>query len=204
MLTNSSVLKIIHHFCLPAYKKYNKIWEELIAYFPTKWHVPHIKLCLQQFFIAVGMFIPSCYLVTIGEYIETDHGHTPTIILLFLRVSVATGTCLPSRCLAIKGGIHVTEPLPSNGRRDINTDTQTDGRDLWSMPLWWAWVPWYTYQVLIKTGSGTLKLRGEGFTDTTVLSLLFKTFSDLWALTSLSYTIMNYTAHHNSSFAADN
>jgi hypothetical protein len=28
-----------------------------------------------------------------------------------------------------------------------HTDTQSDGRDLWSMPLRWAQVPWCTYQV---------------------------------------------------------
>jgi hypothetical protein len=31
---------------------------------------------------------------------------------------------------APKGVIHLTEPLPSNDRRDTHTDTQTDGRDL--------------------------------------------------------------------------
>jgi hypothetical protein len=39
----------------------------------------------------------------------------PTILLLL--VFVAGGSCLPSCCLAVKGGIHFTEPLPSkNGR----------------------------------------------------------------------------------------
>jgi hypothetical protein len=40
-----------------------------------------------------------------------------------------------------------TDPLPSNGRRDTHTDTQTDGRDLWITALRWAQVPWYTYQI---------------------------------------------------------
>jgi hypothetical protein len=44
-------------------------------------------------------------------------------------VYVAAGTCLPSRCLALKGGIHLTVSLP-NDRRDTHADTQTDGRDL--------------------------------------------------------------------------
>jgi hypothetical protein len=34
-----------------------------------------------------------------------------------------------------------TEPLASNDRRDTHIDTQTDGRDLWSMPWRWAQVP---------------------------------------------------------------
>jgi hypothetical protein len=50
-----------------------------------------------------------------------------------LRVFVAVVTWLPSRCLATIG--------------DTHTDTQTDGRDFWSMPLRWAQLPWYTYQV---------------------------------------------------------
>jgi hypothetical protein len=45
------------------------------------------------------------------------------IILLLLLVFVAAGTCLPSRCLAMKVDKHFTEPLPSNDRRDTHTDT---------------------------------------------------------------------------------
>jgi hypothetical protein len=30
---------------------------------------------------------------------------------------------------------------------DTRTDTQTDGRNLWSTPLRWAQVPWYTLQL---------------------------------------------------------
>jgi hypothetical protein len=70
----------------------------------------------------------------------------PTIFLL-LRVFVAQGTRLPFRCLAMKGGIHFTEPLPSNDRRDTHTDTETNGRDLGSMLLRWAQMSWYTYQI---------------------------------------------------------
>jgi hypothetical protein len=33
--------------------------------------------------------------------------------------------------------------LPSTDRRDTRTDTQTDGRDLWSGPLRWAQLSWY-------------------------------------------------------------
>jgi hypothetical protein len=53
----------------------------------------------------------------------------PTILLL-LRVFTAAGTCLPSRCLAMKGWIHFTLPLPSKDNRDTHIDTQTGGRDL--------------------------------------------------------------------------
>jgi hypothetical protein len=41
----------------------------------------------------------------------------------------------------------LTEPLSRNDRRDAHLDTQTDGKDLWSMPLRWAQVIWYTRQV---------------------------------------------------------
>jgi hypothetical protein len=43
----------------------------------------------------------------------------PKIILL-LRAFVAAGTSLPSRCLAKKGGMHFTEPLSSNDRRNTH------------------------------------------------------------------------------------
>jgi hypothetical protein len=52
------------------------------------------------------------------------------ILLLLLHVFIAMGMCLTSRCLAPKGGTHLTEPLLSNDRRDKYTDTQTAGRDL--------------------------------------------------------------------------
>jgi hypothetical protein len=38
----------------------------------------------------------------------------------------------------MKGGIHFTEPLPRNDRRDTHTDTQIDGRDLGNTLLKWA------------------------------------------------------------------
>jgi hypothetical protein len=53
----------------------------------------------------------------------------PTILLL-VRLFLAKGTCLPSRCLATKGRIHSIEPFPSNYGTDAYRDTQTDGRDL--------------------------------------------------------------------------
>jgi sulfite exporter TauE/SafE len=50
-------------------------------------------------------------------------------IFALFRVFVAAGTCLQSHCLGMKGGLHFSEPLPSNDRWDTHTDTQTDGRD---------------------------------------------------------------------------
>jgi hypothetical protein len=41
--------------------------------------------------------------------------------------SIVAGTCLPSRCLAPKGGIHLTELLTSNERRDTHTDRLMGG-----------------------------------------------------------------------------
>jgi hypothetical protein len=38
------------------------------------------------------------------------------IVLLLLRVFVATGTCLPSRYLEPKGKVRFTEPLTSNDK----------------------------------------------------------------------------------------
>jgi hypothetical protein len=57
----------------------------------------------------------------------------PTILLL-LRLIVATGTRLSSRCLATI-------------REDTHPDTQTDGRDFLIRPLRWTHVSWYAYQV---------------------------------------------------------
>jgi hypothetical protein len=50
-------------------------------------------------------------------------------------------------CVYSLSGNVFTEPLPSIWKRDTHTDTQTDGRDLWSTQLRWAQFPWYTYQV---------------------------------------------------------
>jgi hypothetical protein len=45
--------------------------------------------------------------------------------------------------------------LPSNDKGNTDTDTQTDGRNLWSKPLRWAQVPGF-----IQIGSGIQKLIG--------------------------------------------
>jgi hypothetical protein len=62
----------------------------------------------------------------------------PTFLLL-LRVFVAAGTCLPSRCLAPEKGIHLTEPLPCNARRDTHIDRLMGGvfrNSLFNRILW--------------------------------------------------------------------
>jgi hypothetical protein len=51
------------------------------------------------------------------------HRHARPASLLLLRVFVAAGTCLSSRCLATIGRIHFTKALPINDRRDTHTDT---------------------------------------------------------------------------------
>jgi hypothetical protein len=133
---------------------HKKFWEELTSYFPLKRHWPHGKRPLQQFFVAAGKCIQTRCLATIWDTqtapqtllwwnIDRIQKTRPTILLL-LRVFVAVGTCLPSRCLALKGGLKLTEPLPSNDRRDTHIDTRTEGRDLWSTPLRCARLPWYT------------------------------------------------------------
>jgi hypothetical protein len=66
-----------------------------------------------------------------GIHKHTDRYKHPTI-LIFLRVFAAAGTCLPSRCLSMKGGGY-TRILPSLCLvtiRGIHIYTQTDGRDL--------------------------------------------------------------------------
>jgi hypothetical protein len=53
------------------------------------------------------------------EKIRTAYKITRSTILSLLRVFIAAGTCLPSCCVAPNGGIHLTEPLACNDRRDI-------------------------------------------------------------------------------------
>jgi hypothetical protein len=82
-----------------------KFWEELIAYFPLIRHTPYRKRCLQQF-IAAGMFL--LFLLSNDRGIRRQtHRHTRPTILLLLRVFIDEGTCFPSRCLAMKVGIHI-------------------------------------------------------------------------------------------------
>jgi hypothetical protein len=51
------------------------------------------------------------------------------LTIILLRVFVAAGTCLPSRCLTPKRGTHLIELLPYNDRGDTYTDTQADERE---------------------------------------------------------------------------
>jgi hypothetical protein len=44
-------------------------------------------------------------------------------ILVLLRVFVAEGTCLPSRCLATKGEVQFTEPFLSKKKKKKKTHT---------------------------------------------------------------------------------
>jgi hypothetical protein len=60
-------------------------------------------------------------------------------------------------CIRCRGNVF-TGPLPCNDRRDIHTDTQTDGRDLWSMPLRWAREHMLHIPNLIKIRWGIQKL----------------------------------------------
>jgi hypothetical protein len=81
-------------------------------------------------------------------------------ILLLLLVFIAAVTCLPSPCLKLKGGIHLTELLHCNNRRDTHTDTD-----------WWEQFMKYTVELgsvtmvyipnCIKIGSGIQNLIGE-------------------------------------------
>jgi hypothetical protein len=86
----------------------------------------------------VGTSLASCYLATVGGYTSA---HRPTYshlkrygphikimrstILSLLLLFVAAGTCLPSRCLALNGGIHLTKPLVYNDRRDTYIQTHS-------------------------------------------------------------------------------
>jgi hypothetical protein len=105
-----------------------KLREELITYFPLTWHGLHRKWYFQQLFVAAGATLLSCYLATRDTQ---THRHACPTILLLVCVFVATGVCLLSHCLPMKGRIQITEPFPSSDRRDTPTDIQTIGRDLW-------------------------------------------------------------------------
>jgi hypothetical protein len=84
------------------------VWEELIVYFPLTLHRPPKEQPLQQFFVAVGTYLPSRCLAKIGGYTDprlsfdktrTVQKTTLPTIFLFLRVFFAAGTCLQDRCL---------------------------------------------------------------------------------------------------------
>jgi hypothetical protein len=48
-----------------------KFWEGVISYFSLIRHGPHRKRRLQQFFVAAGTSLISCYPVTIGVYTDS-------------------------------------------------------------------------------------------------------------------------------------
>jgi hypothetical protein len=94
--------------------------EELIACFPLIRHCPHRN----DAFNDSSLPRKRLYLVDTYQRYTNRSRHT---VLLLLRVFVVARTCLPSRCLAMKGGIHYTEPIPCNDGVDSCTYTQTDG-----------------------------------------------------------------------------
>jgi hypothetical protein len=97
--------------------KSKKFWEELIDHFPSIQHIMHWKRRSQQFFIATGTSLPSCYLATIWGYkhrpigsslIDIDRTENDASkILASLLAFIAAGTCLPNRCLTTRGGMHI-------------------------------------------------------------------------------------------------
>jgi hypothetical protein len=131
--------------------------QELISCIPLVRHGSHLKRRLQHFFVAAGTSLPSCYLATKRGYAgrpteSLSERHGPHIkwrvqtFLCFCMYSMPRERLL-SRCIAIKGGMHFTEPLPNNDRRDKHTLAQTDGKDLLNTPLRWAQVP---YTIFLK------------------------------------------------------
>jgi hypothetical protein len=98
---------------------------------------PHRKQRLQQFFAAAGNSLPG--------YLATMRASTDT------RVEF---------CCIRRSGNVFTKPLPSNERSDTFCLKWPGGRDLWSMPLRWAQVPWYNIS-FIKICSG-IQNGGQG------------------------------------------
>jgi hypothetical protein len=99
-------------------KNKQKFCEELLVYFPLIRHESHRKRRVQQLFYCCGkIFIEPLPSNDRGMHKRTHRHKRPTYIQ-FLRVFIAVGTCLLSRCLGMKRGICSTEPLRSNERRD--------------------------------------------------------------------------------------
>jgi hypothetical protein len=145
----------------PPHKiKRNKLWEELIAYFPLIRHGPHWIWLLKQYFIVAGTSPSNDR----GIHRTTDTRPKIRLLRVFF---FATETCLSSRCLAIKEGIHFTESLPSNGRRHTHTHRLIGGRDLWSTSLRYSLVPRHTKFYIDWFRHSEFYGRGGGlFTDT--------------------------------------
>jgi hypothetical protein len=68
-------------------------------------------------------------LITYFSLVPKDRIENDETLHLLLRVFVSARTSLPNRDLAKKGGIQLTDPLPSKIWEGL-TDTQTDGRNL--------------------------------------------------------------------------
>jgi hypothetical protein len=117
--------------------KYKKFWEELIAYFPT---LPTILHCRRNVFIKQRRIHRQIQWLSFDRAQTAQKMKRPTVLLL-LRVLVALGTCLPSRCLVPKIGIHLTKQLPSNDHG--NSHRHTD----WSEEF---------LQYAAETGSGVM------------------------------------------------
>jgi hypothetical protein len=145
-------------------KMNKKFWQVPIVYFSLIWYGPHRKRRFQELSLPRERLCRVVISQTLLWHV-TDRTKMmrPTIILL-LHVFVTLGTCLPSRCLAMKRGIHFIEPLPNNDRRDTHVDTQTDEKDLWSTLLRWAQLPRSTYQVSWRLIQA-LRSSFEGYTD---------------------------------------
>jgi hypothetical protein len=122
-------------------REYKKFLEEIIAYFPLIRHGPHRKRRLQQFFVAAGTRLPSHCRLTIGGY--TDRPTYSSLTLHRPHRNDVSKIFSAVACIRSRGNLFTNRCLTTIGR-DTHTDTQTDGRDLWSTPLIWAQVPWCT------------------------------------------------------------
>jgi hypothetical protein len=92
-----------------------KFWEELIAYFPLIRHGPHRKRRLQQFFVAAGTSLPSCYLATIDGYVYTPTD-SPWYDTDRIENDASNNSSIIAR-IRCRGNVF-TEPLPSTEGRD--------------------------------------------------------------------------------------
>jgi hypothetical protein len=92
-----------------------KFWEELIAYFPMIRYGPHRKRRLQQFVVAAGTSLPSCYLATIGGY--TNRPTDWPLMRCGLRRKWYVQQFSIITCIRFRGNVF-TDPKPNNEWRD--------------------------------------------------------------------------------------
>jgi hypothetical protein len=76
------------------------------------------------------------------DHIENDASNSSSIVACVLFVALKF---LPSRCLWTTREFLLSRCLTAT--EDTYMDTQNGGKDLWSRPLRWAQMSWYTYQV---------------------------------------------------------